>query len=86
MRPMLKPTLAACSLLFTASAAFGQGAAIDGWVPGTALRLDAESPEAPNNGSRFGFAIAMTDTLAVIGAPMNWRSRPHKKRPMIDTW
>ena len=42
---------------------------IDGWSAGTRFRVDPETPEAPGTGSRFGFALAMTDSLAVIGAP-----------------
>lgn len=60
------PALLAC---LAAPAASGQGPAIDGWSPGTAFTVDVSLPEAPNTGSRFGFAVAMTDDIAVVGAP-----------------
>jgi hypothetical protein len=51
-------------------ASVAQGPApIDGWDPGSAFVVDATIPEAPNTGCRFGFAVAMTDDIAVIGAP-----------------
>ena len=46
-----------------------QGTAIDGWDPGTAFVVDPTLDEAPNTGCRFGFAVAMTDDIAVVGAP-----------------
>jgi hypothetical protein len=59
--------LAALAALTRAGAA--QGPAIDGWAPGSAFGVDAALAEAPNAGSRFGFAVAMTQDVAVIGAP-----------------
>jgi hypothetical protein len=53
----------------TAGTAVAQGPTIDGWSPGTAFSIDPAAVEAPNAGSRFGFAVSMTDDVAVIGAP-----------------
>ena len=43
--------------------------AITAWDPGTKFAIDASLTEAPQAGCRFGFAVAMTDDIAVIGAP-----------------
>ena len=66
-----RPTILVASLAgLAACAAFAQGpTTIDGWDPGTAFVIDATLAEAPNAGCRFGFAMAMTDEVAVIGAP-----------------
>ena len=44
-------------------------APIAAWDPGTQFAIDPTLPEALNAGCRFGFAMAMTDDYAVIGAP-----------------
>lgn len=53
-------------------AQIGAGAgpvSIFAWDPGAKFAVSSELTEAPNTGSRFGFAVAMNDTYAVIGAP-----------------
>ena len=40
-----------------------------GWDIGAKFAVDTALTEAPNTGSRFGFAVAMSDRYAVIGAP-----------------
>ncbi|NBP51579.1 MAG: hypothetical protein EBU70_10480, partial [Actinobacteria bacterium] len=60
--------LASLALGFLPGVAAAQ-APIDGWSPGTAFTVDPALSEAPNTGSRFGFAVSMTDDIAVIGAP-----------------
>ncbi len=55
---------------FFAEPADAQGPpTIPGWVPGSRVVLDGSSTEAVRTGARFGFAVAMTDDYAVIGAP-----------------
>jgi hypothetical protein len=39
------------------------------WDVGSKFTVDPALTEAPNNGSRFGFAVAMSNNYAVIGAP-----------------
>ena len=39
------------------------------WDVGAKFTVDPALTEAPNNGSRFGFAVAMSNNYAVIGAP-----------------
>lgn len=39
------------------------------WDPGAKFAVSTELTEAPNINARFGFAVAMNDTYAVIGAP-----------------
>ncbi|MFM8639015.1 MAG: hypothetical protein ACKOEL_00030 [Planctomycetota bacterium] len=56
--------------LVTAAAAVAQPPApIAAWDPGSQFVVDATLPEALNTGCRFGFAMAMTNEYAVIGAP-----------------
>ena len=42
---------------------------INAWDPGTKFSIDAALAESPQSGCRFGFAVAMTDDVCVIGAP-----------------
>ena len=42
---------------------------IAAWDIGSKFAVDTALTEAPNTGSRFGFAVAMNDRYAVIGAP-----------------
>lgn len=44
-------------------------APVAAWDPGTQFAVDPTLPEALSLGGRFGFAMAMTDEYAVIGAP-----------------
>ncbi|MEI6475032.1 MAG: hypothetical protein WCO75_06535 [Planctomycetota bacterium] len=39
------------------------------WDPGSKFTVDPTITEAPNTGCRFGFAVAMSDNYAVVGAP-----------------
>ena len=62
--------VAAVSLALTlGGGASAQGPSIPAWDPGTKFSIDPSLPEAPQPGARFGFAVAMTDDVAVIGAP-----------------
>jgi hypothetical protein len=47
----------------------GPAIEIDAWAPGNRMTVPPDSPAAPQNGCRFGFSIAMTNNVAVIGAP-----------------
>ena len=70
MTAMRLPILATLLAGFASAGAAAQApVTIDGWDPGTAFVVDPALPEAPNTGCRFGFAMAMTDDIAVIGAP-----------------
>lgn len=42
---------------------------LQGWAPGSEIAVAADANEAPQAGARFGFAMAMNDSYAVIGAP-----------------
>ncbi|MFM8643274.1 MAG: hypothetical protein ACKOEP_10650, partial [Phycisphaerales bacterium] len=47
----------------------GPAIEIDAWAPGNRMTVPTDSPAAPQSGCRFGFAIAMTNSVAVVGAP-----------------
>ena len=77
-RPAAILILASATLLGGAASALPQAASlglggpaveIDAWAPGDRMRVPTDSPAAPQNGCRFGFSIAMTNSVAVIGAP-----------------
>ncbi len=63
----------ACACLLTAAAMalpqVGPGSPVTGWIPGDELNVGIDTPEALNAGSRFGYAMSMNDTYAVVGAP-----------------
>ena len=62
-------TIVATVAALSASAPSFARQTIDGWAPGTKFQVDPTFKEALNTGCRFGFAMAMTEDYAVIGAP-----------------
>ncbi len=62
-------TIVATAATLAASAPSLAAETIDGWAPGSKFQVDPAYKEALNTGCRFGFAMAMTDDYAVIGAP-----------------
>jgi hypothetical protein len=74
-------------------------AAIDAWVPGGKLTVAGNVTETVRSGWRYGFAVAMNDRYAVIGAPDTPLRRANgtvvngagsayvfKRTPGTDTW
>ena len=74
-------------------------ATIDAWVPGGKLTVAGNVTETVRSGWRYGFAIAMNDRYAVIGAPDTPLKRANgttvngagsayvfKRTPGSDTW
>ncbi len=62
---------ATCTAVLAAAAVAPAQAPLEifGWAPGTALEVPEDSGVAPQAGCRFGVSMAMTDRVAVIGAP-----------------
>lgn len=67
-RPAARIAASALIALVLAPMAAAQ-APISAWGPGTQFAIDPALPEALSTGGRFGFAMAMTNEYAVIGAP-----------------
>jgi len=68
LRPASLAIVATAATLAASAPSFAMQT-IDGWAPGTKVQVGSSLKEALNGGCRFGFAMAMTEEYAVIGAP-----------------
>jgi hypothetical protein len=66
---ILRASLASAAIVAGPALAQGPVLEIDAWAPGNRMVVPPDSPAAPQNGCRFGFSVAMTNSVAVVGAP-----------------